>query len=94
MPAVIILICILSGVLAGVGLRGRTRIIAWVDRLALASVLVLVWLLGASMGANEEVVSRLGTLGLQAVVIAVAAMVGSVVLVEVVHRLWFGEDAR
>jgi len=92
MPAVILSSCILSGVLLGAVLQRRKRVIAAVDYLALAAVLVLVWLLGASMGANEEVTANLGTLGLHAVAIVFAAMLGSVVMVEAVHRVWFREQ--
>ena len=77
------------GILAGVLLRRRERTLKEIDWLTIAAVCALVLLLGFWVGSNEEVRRNLARVGLQALVIGVAAMIGSVGVCAAVYRVWF-----
>ena len=55
----------------------RSRPLAWVGKLQFAALMILIVTLGINLGANDEVVSSLGQIGLAALVITVLAMAGS-----------------
>ena len=67
----------LLGLVGGRFLRwsGRSRRI--LDRLVLVSILGLLFLLGASVGANDTLFAHLHDLGLEALVLALSAILGS-----------------
>lgn len=52
----------------------RSRPLAWVGKLQFAALMILIVTLGINLGANDEVVSSLGQIGLAALVITVLAM--------------------
>ncbi len=58
-------------------------------KLITVSIVLLLFLLGVSVGANREIVNNLGTLGLQALLIAVAGTMGSVLAGWVVYHFFF-----
>lgn len=76
----------LSGVLTGYLLRNKQ--LGWVNRLIMVAIWGLLFLLGIAVGANREILDHLDTIGWQALVLAVCAVGGSVVLAWVVYR-WF-----
>jgi uncharacterized membrane protein YbjE (DUF340 family) len=45
------------------------------------AIIALVFVMGARMGSNQEVVTNLGTIGLEALFMTVAIMAGSVLAV-------------
>jgi uncharacterized membrane protein YbjE (DUF340 family) len=49
-------------------------------------IMVLLFLMGAQLGMNEDLVSSLGTMGLQAFIITVASIIGSIVAVKLVEK--------
>ncbi len=68
----------LAGILAGRLLRGRRM--SFLPRIVMFFIWLLLFLLGVEVGANPEIVASLKLLGLEAVVIAVAGTLGSVLL--------------
>lgn len=60
----------------------------------LALVFLLILLMGIKTGSNTEVISNLGTYGLQALVITVAAIVGSIIFALLFERLVFRDGVR
>lgn len=58
------------------------------------TILLLLFLLGISVGANEAIVKNLTTLGGQAFLIALAGTVGSVLAAWVVYSYFFKERRR
>ncbi|HBU21865.1 TPA: hypothetical protein DEB02_02895, partial [Candidatus Beckwithbacteria bacterium] len=74
-----ILFFISLGIFLGVFLQfKRRRIIAWVDKVVVFTVYILLFLLGINIGGNEEIVASLGTIGFQALLIALAGVAGSI----------------
>ncbi len=55
------------------------------------TILLLLFLLGLSVGSNKEIISNLPTLGGQALLIAVAATAGSVLAAWAVYHFFFTE---
>ena len=79
----IVLLLFAVGLLIGHMLRGR-RIIRWADRLTEWCIYLLLVVMGLSVGGNHQVLSRLDSLGLQAGVLALGAVTGSLLLVQLV----------
>lgn len=57
------------------------------DVVMMASVSLLVFLMGIRMGSNEEVIRNLGTIGLQALLVTVLLMAGAVLSITVTRKL-------
>ena len=64
----------------------RSRPLAWVGKLQFAALMILIVTLGVNLGANDEVVSSLGQIGLAALVITVLAMAGSLLCLTLLRR--------
>lgn len=58
------------------------------------TILLLLFLLGISVGANEAIVNNLSTLGGQALLIASAGTIGSLLAAWAVYNLFFKERSR
>lgn len=63
------------------------RFLKLTDGIMMASVSLLVFLMGIRMGSNEEVIRNLGTIGLQALLATVLLMAGAVLSVTVTRKL-------
>jgi len=68
-------------------LRRRVGKFAFLDPVLNAVVFGLVFIMGLRMGANEEVTSQLGTIGVEAVGITVFVVGGSIISVSVLRRI-------
>ena len=67
----------------------RQRVIAFADRLTMGSICLLLFVLGLSVGASQEVVAHIGALGVQAAILSLGAIAGSVLAVQLLN-LWPG----
>ncbi|MCE1198870.1 MAG: lysine exporter LysO family protein [Marinilabiliales bacterium] len=84
-----ILLSLLAGILLGLLLLRKPLVLKFSNRLFSLSVYMLLFLLGVSVGRNKEVMSNLGKIGYEALVIAVASIAGSVLLSTLLyHRLF------
>lgn len=63
-----------------VGLLLRHRCLVFVPRVITALIWLLLFLLGVEVGGNSDVINSLGSLGVEAFVLAVAGVCGSAVL--------------
>lgn len=79
--------CIAVGIPLGFALRHRQAAIRCVDRLTSWSIYALLFLLGLSLGTDDELISRAGDLGMRAVVISLCSLMGSVLAAWVLQRL-------
>ena len=64
----------------------RSRTLPWLGRFQTAALLLLIFTLGAELGANEEIVASLGVIGLNAFIITAAAMAGSLLAVHILRK--------
>lgn len=82
------IVCImLGGVLAGFLLRKKK--LGWVSQFIMIAIWILLFLLGIAVGHNEEILNNLDTIGWQALVLSIGAVLGSVLLAGVVYRFFF-----
>lgn len=81
------------GILVGSRRGVREKKLAWLGRLQTVALILLILCLGIELGADEQVVASLGTIGLSALVITLAALAGSVLAVLGVRK-WMGLDRQ
>lgn len=81
-----LLFALVAGISVGLLLRRRQRFLQLVHRAAFVAILVLVLLLGIAVGADEVIMSNLLQLGLEAFILSLGAVAGSVLLVALLYR--------
>ncbi len=84
------LILYLALVALGAFLGSRPQIqslpMPWLGRFQTAALLLLIVTLGAELGSNEEIISSLGTIGLNALAVTLTSMVGSMLAVHALRK--------
>lgn len=78
------------GVVAGYGLR-RWKALQHVNQTITLTICFMLFVLGLSVGQNRMVVTHLGSYGVQALIISLAAMLGSAVGGWLLYRYVFKE---
>lgn len=81
----------------GIAVGYLFRRVEWLQRIGTPisyTILLLLFLLGISVGSNEAIISQLSRLGGQALLIAVATTTGSVLAAWGVYQLFFKERRR
>lgn len=78
-----------AGILLGYLLRGKN--LKSVPKLINVAILLLLFLLGITVGADREIMDNLGTIGKDALLIALACVAGSVLCAWVVCKYFFYE---
>jgi uncharacterized membrane protein YbjE (DUF340 family) len=84
-----VLVSLILGGLAGYFIKERKSILKHLDRITFYSVLALLFFLGFSVGANDVIVKNLYSLGLTALALSIAAVLGSVSASWIVYRFFF-----
>lgn len=77
------------GILIGWGIRNRPNIIKLNDKLVTWAIFLLLFLLGINVGTNEKIINNLSTIGVQSLLLTLAAMVGSVILAFLLYKFIF-----
>ena len=72
----IIIGIMLTGMLLGFLLRNKR--LSWIHKIITLLIWVLLFLLGIDVGGNEAIIKGLHTLGLEALIITLAAVIGSI----------------
>lgn len=81
----------LAGVAAGYLLRNRSimkktgKAISW-------TIYIMLFVLGVKIGTNEQILHNLSGIGLQALLMAAAGIIGSILAAALVYKLFFKED--
>lgn len=78
MIQIIIIMC--AGIFAGTFLREKKSMLALLDRLTLAAIYLLLFLLGLSVGTDENIIKNFLNIGFTAVILTLGAIAGSVIL--------------
>ena len=78
-----------TGVALGFLLKNKVKIIKLVDPAISIAIYILLFLLGVSVGKNETIINNLDTLGVQALILTVGGVGGSVVLSYFVYKIFF-----
>ena len=80
----IIIGIMLTGMLIGYLLRSKR--LTWIHKIITFLIWLLLFLLGIDVGGNEAIMKGLHTLGLEALIITLAAVIGSTLLA---WGLWY-----
>lgn len=74
------------GYLVGNRLMPKGRNYKWIAKVQMVAVAILIFTMGARIGADKEIVSGLGEIGMIALILTVAAITGSVVMVFILRK--------
>lgn len=81
----IVIACMIVGIAVGYLLRNRN--INLILRFTITFIWLLLFLLGLEIGSNNNIISQLGSLGMEAFLIASAATLGSIVAAKLLWRI-------
>ena len=85
-----VLLIIAAGMLAGRLLSSQRRVLLIASRGATWSLYLLIFLLGLSVGSDGSVMDALGRLGVQAIVLCLGGILGSLLVSSFVSSRYFG----
>lgn len=86
---VAVLVIMTAGAVLGFFLRNQPKIVLANDKLIMLAVFGLLFLMGVAIGSNPDIIKRLPVLGIQALIIAVAGIVGSVIAGSAIYYFFF-----
>ena len=84
-----VLLVMLAGIAIGYVINRFPKVIRVNDKLISWAIYLLLLLLGISVGLNQTIIQNLDKIGLQAAIITLGAITGSVLTLWLVYRLWF-----
>jgi len=79
----------MAGILAGLWLGKFPLAMKINDRLISWAIYLLLFLLGVGVGTNQKVIQSLDTIGLQALLLTIGALVGSIAMGWIIYRTFF-----
>lgn len=88
----VVILFLISGIAIGSLLQKKERLIKITDRLSTWFIYVFLFLLGISIGGDEEIIDNFGKLGIQAIILTVGAISGSVLASYFVYKRFFRES--
>lgn len=89
----IVIAIMLAGILTGYLLRKNT-FLKRINRPIFITILALLFLMGLSVGGNPEITNHLHQVGTQALILATAGTLGSVLAAMLVYRFFFRKDLK
>ncbi len=84
----VILIVLIAGMALGFILREKLNE-KFLSRLLLISIYILLFLLGVQIGNNPRILKNLSSLGFQAVAFTFASVIGSLLCIVLIYKLFF-----
>lgn len=81
-----------GGMLLGFLLRAKQRIVSSNEKLITYAIYLLLFLMGVSIGSNEQIMNSLSTLGIVALIVSMGAIIGSILTGFLVFKLFFKND--
>lgn len=82
-----------SGALLGFLVR-RLSVVKHLGVTSMTTIVLLLFLMGVEIGGNDRIVQNLTSLGVEALVIAVAATLGSLVAARIVYYKFFNRQSH
>lgn len=83
----IVILIMTAGIVFGYLIQSRERLVMLFNKSTLGVIFLLLFFMGVSVGGNNEVMSNLDTIGLRGLQLAVATILGSVILAWVVYKI-------
>lgn len=87
-----VLLVMTAGIIIGAFIHHKPLLVRINDQLISLAIYVLLFLLGISVGLNKTIVQNIGTLGYQALVITLGAVLGSVLFSWLIFRIFFSTE--
>ncbi|MBA4409515.1 MAG: LysO family transporter [Bacteroidota bacterium] len=87
-----VLLVMLAGILTGFAINRYPLAVKINDKLISGAIYVLLFLLGISVGLNKTIVQNLDKIGIQAVIITIGAISGSVLTLWFLYRMLFSKE--
>lgn len=90
-----IILTMFAGIAAGLLLK-RFKALTHIGKAVSLTIYVMLFFLGVKIGTNEQILRNFSTLGLQALLLALAGAAGSILFATAVYRIFFkkkSEDA-
>ncbi len=84
-----ILLLMFGGMLAGYLLRRQVRLIRFLEKLIIWSIFLLLFFLGVAIGRDPVIMAGLPSLGLSALLLSTAGVLGSVLLALLLWKVYF-----
>ena len=78
-----------GGILLGLLLRHRHRLLVWCSKATDWAVCLMLLLLGLGLGASDKLVGNLATLGWLGLAFCLASVAGSLLLIWPLYAWWF-----
>ncbi|MEG2283874.1 MAG: LysO family transporter, partial [Bacilli bacterium] len=75
------------GYLLGTRLKKKNIKIGWTGKVQTAMLIVLLFTMGARLGANKEVIQSLGSIGVTSFILTILIFIGSVGAVYITRKL-------
>ena len=86
---VTVLLVMLFGILIGYAINRRPKLLKANDKLISLAIYLLLFLLGISVGLNKTIVQNLDKIGVQAIIITIGAISGSVLTLWALYHFVF-----
>lgn len=83
-----VLLCLIGGIIAGYLLRKKS-FTQRLDKPIFYTIILLLFLLGISVGSNKEIIEGISTLGAHAIIMGASTALGSVLMAGLFYRLFF-----
>lgn len=84
----IVISIMFAGILAGYLLR-KKNFLRQINKPIFVTILILLFLMGISVGGNPEITNHLHQVGVQALILATAGTLGSILAALLVYRFFF-----
>jgi len=89
MTSLIVIILFAAGIVAGRLFKNNTPARKGIDKLVTLTIYVLLFLLGISVGINDEIINDFSKIGYTAVLLTIGAILGSLILAKIVYNYFF-----
>ncbi len=77
------------GIVLGFFVSDRKKLIKINNKLTIGTIYLLLFLLGIGVGTNDKIIQNIHNIGLQAIVISLGAIFGSLICSYFVYQLFF-----
>lgn len=82
---------LIIGIILGFIFRKREKLIKLSDKLLMWSIYLLLFLLGISIGTNDDIIRNFPTIGLKALILTFAGVLGSCLVSFLIYKIYFVE---
>ena len=89
MDAVIVLAIMVVGIIVGYIYNNKKKFIKFSEKLTNWTIYLLLFLLGVGIGANKKIINNLDTIGYNALILTIGAVLGSIICALIVYKLFF-----